>query len=1463
MRLTIPTIIFLFLTTLTFAQPNIIFSDNFETGTLDPAFWTARPDLNGSDGIVEITNGSAAEGQFGVRMGKAQDTPGQFTRNALDLQLDLSGQGPVFLEFLINGSNDETHQGEDGILFSDDGGATFTFVYQFDPGSWCGYGLHPPIDVRKLAEQNGLTLSDQFVIRFQQYDDADFFGTGDEDGFLMDNIRVYDPLVEYAGLPFFDNFETGVIGNAWTWAAADETVLPAVGVVKPSNQRGVFANEGIEGSFGVIMGKLCDQPANFTANALDLHLNLAGEEEVILEFWIEDVGDETHIQDGIYFSDDGGASFVKVWDFDPEEWCNGYGQHPPLDVVFLASKNGLALTDQFIIRFQQYDDADFFGTGDEDGFRFDEVSVYNPRTQYASMPFSDDFETGQLSEFWSWSMADATALPATGTVKPTNRREVSAGQGLNGSFGVLMGKRCDQPANFTANALDLHVNLAGADQAVFDFNLRDLGDEGHIQDGIFLSVDGGNSFEKIYSFDFASLENSYTNLSLDIFALASSVGLTLSEKTIIRFQQYDDADFFGTGDEDGIYLDEISVNGTYNNTNCSTVTITLSETITSESCAGNDGGISLTASGGAAPYTYSWNTGASGATLNALPQGSYSVTVTDANGCTTNQSFAVGNNCSSGPCDNVTITLSTSITLESCSGNDGRISATASGGIAPYSYTWNTGETGSVLTGLTAGDYSVTVTDANGCTATQNISVGSGCSGGPCDNVTITLSETITPESCTGNDGGISLTTAGGAGPYTYSWNTGASGATLSGITQGSYTVTVTDANGCSSNQTFQVAEDCNTSNCPTAGFTVDNLGGGSYRFNNTSTNNPQAVFWQFGDGTESINYSPTHTYSAPGDYTVTLIVANACGVPGEQEDTIQQTITVSLSNEPLIQLGEAEGPSGETVLLPVIALNFNRTLGAIQGILNVQDPSVAQIEGLEGGLIGGFSTLSFNPANGRFSFFDAGNNNIQLDARDTLFYLRILLQGNNGDMSAVTISGDNGFPLEFGDIDFNLFTPATEDGKVTVVNNFRVDGLITTHWDAPIPGVSVSMEMSPPGGAPQSLSTTSDAGGGYGFDDVPAGSACVITPEKNTNAANGLAAIALFAGQRFILGYDVPQINSPFQLMAGDANCDGRFSTLDLFIIQKIQVGIDPVFPGCPSWVFVPASEEPNFQLASVYYPNYPYPRQADIAALSQDTQIDFIGVKVGDILNRADPNALQGQPEAEPRSGNTEPLLVRAEYLAERRQMRYELMAAGPRSLASYQFSLGYDTERLRFREIITGKRLGNAPLAGQQAGRLNLSWFSSSGRAVDLEGGDVVLTLYFDLQAPGKATASDLRLDGRGLPARMHDAQLQGAVIELQPLQTTSLDPAATYQQVRLYQNRPNPFREQTQIGFFLPEASEASLIVRDALGRVVWEKAARYPAGEQLENVDLPLAAGVYFYTLRTETSTLTKSMAISK
>ena len=167
--------------------------------------------------------------------------------------------------------------------------------------------------------------NDDFVIRFQQYDDGDFgFGYIGPDGFFLDDVIVYEPALEYfpisANNPFGENFETGQLDNMWAWRFPDLTSILADIPTRPSNIVYPFINEGWESSYGLAMGKTCDD--GFSTNALDLHLDLSEVSEAELYFLIRDNDDETHIDDGIYFSDDGGLSFEKVLDFEPSDWCD-------------------------------------------------------------------------------------------------------------------------------------------------------------------------------------------------------------------------------------------------------------------------------------------------------------------------------------------------------------------------------------------------------------------------------------------------------------------------------------------------------------------------------------------------------------------------------------------------------------------------------------------------------------------------------------------------------------------------------------------------------------------------------------------------------------------------------------------------------------------------------------------------------------------------------------------------------------------------------------------------------------------------------------------------------------------------------------------------------------------------------------------------------------------------------------
>ncbi|MFD2528027.1 SprB repeat-containing protein, partial [Flavihumibacter stibioxidans] len=178
-----------------------------------------------------------------------------------------------------------------------------------------------------------------------------------------------------------------------------------------------------------------------------------------------------------------------------------------------------------------------------------------------------------------------------------------------------------------------------------------------------------------------------------------------------------------------------------------------------------------------------WNTGSTDEDLTNLAPGSYTVTITDANGCTAEKTIEVTQ-------DIQTLTITPTVTNTTCTGSTGAVEINVTGGTAPYTYEWNTGATTKDLSNLATGTYTVTVTDANGCTATLDVPVAT-------DDVTLTITELITVAICTAENGAIDVSVEGGTAPYTYSWNTGSTDEDLTNLAPGSYTVTITDANGC------------------------------------------------------------------------------------------------------------------------------------------------------------------------------------------------------------------------------------------------------------------------------------------------------------------------------------------------------------------------------------------------------------------------------------------------------------------------------------------------------------------------------------------------------------------------------------------------------------------------------------------------------------------------------------------
>jgi len=252
--------------------------------------------------------------------------------------------------------------------------------------------------------------------------------------------------------------------------------------------------------------------------------------------------------------------------------------------------------------------------------------------------------------------------------------------------------------------------------------------------------------------------------------------------------------------------------GTYNvtvsdtNSCISVSSITLSEpsalsnTISSvaASCGNSDGSATVIVSGGAGTYTYLWDDpGAqTNATANGLSSGTYNVVVTDANSCTANSSVVVNNTVPI-----VVILSSTNITCNG--GNDGQAVSSANSGVPPYTYLWNdpSAQSDSVATGLSAGSYTVTATDASGCLSTNSITL--------TEPAAIIINFTTSDASCMGVcNGSSSVSITNGVSPFTYAWDDplAQSTSTPNGLCAGTFNVVVTDADACASNANTVVA---------------------------------------------------------------------------------------------------------------------------------------------------------------------------------------------------------------------------------------------------------------------------------------------------------------------------------------------------------------------------------------------------------------------------------------------------------------------------------------------------------------------------------------------------------------------------------------------------------------------------------------------------------------------------------
>jgi hypothetical protein len=334
---------------------------------------------------------------------------------------------------------------------------------------------------------------------------------------------------------------------------------------------------------------------------------------------------------------------------------------------------------------------------------------------------------------------------------------------------------------------------------------------------------------------------------------------------------------------------------------------------------GQDGTATAIATGGTGDYVYIWSNNEEGSIVTDLAPGTYTVTVSDENECQSSASVEINE-----PATVVSAGIVV-INQPNCGNTDGSLSAFGDGGTADYSFEWSNGSVNEVINDLSSGTYSVTVTDANGCTAEAQTALND------VEGILLAVNDVVNNTCSNESNGSATISAEGGVGDYTYAWSNGGMNATEENLPAGTYSVTVTDVGGCDGVISFDILGPSPfVANEMITNITCHDQNDGTIFISPEGGTGPLSIIWNTGS-TESLI-----TDLVPGLYSVVLSDELGCNEEIEFVISEPDPISIDINNiTPPLCPGESTG---------MIDLMASGGTGTLSYLWNTEDTTLALV---------------------------------------------------------------------------------------------------------------------------------------------------------------------------------------------------------------------------------------------------------------------------------------------------------------------------------------------------------------------------------------------------------------------------------------------------------------------------------------------------------------------------------------